>query len=286
MNVLSWLGSLFTGSHRRPSVRRKLEVEALEQRCLLAAVSPAAIAQPVLGVNDYWNLRELSNWWWSRQGHTNIVFLGDSITEAYASPYYGGPIWLTHIAPLGAVNFGVNGFTTSQVLTEIQSGEVASLTPNVVVLNIGTNNLGTALHTPWDVQAGVREIISELQAQLPHTAIVLTGLLPRGQSGYDSWRILIPYTNLLLSQLADSVRVRFVDVGNYFLLPNGNIWDPLTTDYVHPSTLGFGFYTEGLAPVLKQALADNAAGLIQPPVSDPAGFSQVLYNDLHQVPVR
>jgi lysophospholipase L1-like esterase len=255
MKWLSWLGSLLSGIPR--ATRRTLEVEALEDRCLLTGPGNlAAIPMPILGVNDYWNARELVNNYWSQQGHAHIVFLGDSIVDDYAGT--GLPFWNAFIAPLGAANFGVKGFTTSQVLWQVASGEVAALTPDVVVLQVGTNNLGAGQY-PWDVAEGIGAIINGLRAELPHTQIVVAGILPRGQSAYDPFRLWVSYTNYLISQYADNVHVRYVDFGSLYLLPDGTMWSALTTDYIHPNFIGYGLYTEGLYAMLPQALAAAAA---------------------------
>src|SRR5262245_8296684 len=119
MAWLSWLRSLLSESPRLK--RQVLDVEELEERCLLTGPGNlAATPAPILGINDYWNARELVNYYWSQQGHAHVVFLGDSIVDDYAAT--GLPFWNAFIAPLGAVNLGVKGFTTSQVLWQVATG--------------------------------------------------------------------------------------------------------------------------------------------------------------------
>jgi hypothetical protein len=69
----------------------------------------------------------------------NVIFLGDSITQGWGDT--GKEVWEKNYAPLGAVNYGIGGDSTRQVLYRLQNGLVEGLTPKLVVLKIGTNNL-------------------------------------------------------------------------------------------------------------------------------------------------
>lgn len=63
-----------------------------------------------------------------------------SITDWWA--WHGQPIFNRYYAPLGVANYGIAGDQTQHVLWRIQNGEVSGLNPRLVVLKIGTNNLG------------------------------------------------------------------------------------------------------------------------------------------------
>ena len=87
------------------------------------------------------------------------MFLGDSITEwLYMGP--GKPCWDMFFAPLGAIDFAAGGATTSQVLWQVEQGQVEAATPRVVVLMIGTNNL-TLGATPEGTAKGVTKIVDD-----------------------------------------------------------------------------------------------------------------------------
>jgi lysophospholipase L1-like esterase len=267
MNARRFLRSLFAfdtcqNRGKAPESRVALQVEVLEERCLLDANPPAAaIPEPIVGQNPYWTQRELANYYQSFQGHTHVVFLGDSVTDAYASaqggiyPQTGAPFFNMYMAPLGAVDFGVAGFQTSQVLWQVDSGEVANMTPDVVVLNIGTNNLYFG-QSAEDTFAGIQAIVSQLRAQLPHTHIVLMGLLPLGATPTDSLRQAVAQLNPMIATLADGNRVTYTDLASYFLQSDGT-WNPaLTVDTIHPTVIGYGYYTLGLwGPVTEALLA-------------------------------
>ena len=69
----------------------------------------------------------------------SAIFYGDSITLGWSDE--GKNIFADTYARLGAVNYGIGGDSTRQLLYRIANGEVDGLAPRVVVLAIGTNNL-------------------------------------------------------------------------------------------------------------------------------------------------
>ena len=89
------------------------------------------------------------------------------------------PLWDAFYKPLAALNFAVGGVRTSHVLWQLETGQVAQAAPKVVVLLIGSNNLGIAGQEPEEVAAGIEKIVDELGEQLPETRILLLGILPR-----------------------------------------------------------------------------------------------------------
>lgn len=49
---------------------------------------------------------------------------------------------MRYYAPLGVANYGIAADRTEHVLWRIENGEVEGLNPRLIVLEIGTNNLG------------------------------------------------------------------------------------------------------------------------------------------------
>lgn len=212
----------------------------------------ASVSLPLTG-NAHWEQRDLKNCTDLMLGmRPNVLFLGDSITELLESGA-GQPLWANYFAPLGSLDFGVGGITTSQVLWQIERGEVAVANPKVVVLMIGINNL-SASQSPRAVAGGIAKIVAELNAQLPHTRILLVGVLPRGTSPTDPYRSLVARTNALIAPLADGNRVTFINVGPGMLSPDGSLSPVIMPDTVHPSVWGYQIYTAGVWPVLVDLL--------------------------------
>jgi lysophospholipase L1-like esterase len=187
----------------------------------------------------------------ARQGGIDVLFLGDSITENFATR--GADVWNREIAPFGnVVDFGIGGDRTQFVLWRAEHGELAGSGARVVVLMVGTNNLATA--TPANVVRGVRAIVDTVRAQLPNAIVIVNALLPRGAAD-DPVRDKIADVNARLAGLADGARVRYVDAGSGFVDADGNVRPELMPDDLHPSAAGYEVWAAVLRPVLLDALS-------------------------------
>ena len=81
----------------------------------------------------------------AKKGDVDVLFLGDSITDAWGGPGHnpkaaGAKIFAVEFEPLKAANFGIGGDRTQHVLWRLQNGELDGIRPKVVMLMIGTNN--------------------------------------------------------------------------------------------------------------------------------------------------
>lgn len=187
----------------------------------------------------------------ARQGGIDVLFLGDSITENFATR--GADVWNREIAPLGnVVDFGIGGDRTQFVLWRAQHGELAGSGARVVVLMVGTNNLATA--TPANVVRGVSAIVDTVRAALPNAIVIVNALLPRGAAG-DPARAKIAEVNARLAGLADGARVRYVDSGPGFVDAEGEVRPELMPDDLHPSAAGYEVWAAALRPVLLEVLS-------------------------------
>uniref|UniRef100_A0A672PN40 Platelet-activating factor acetylhydrolase IB subunit alpha2 n=1 Tax=Sinocyclocheilus grahami TaxID=75366 RepID=A0A672PN40_SINGR len=87
-------------------------------------------------------------------------------------------VWRELFSPLHALNFGIGGDTTCNVLWRLQNGELENIRPRVVVLWVGTNNHE---HTADQVAGGILAIAQLVMTHLPKSKIIVLGLLPRGE---------------------------------------------------------------------------------------------------------
>ena len=118
----------------------------------------------------------------AKKGDVDLVFFGDSITDGWRDT--GLAIWEKNFTPLKAVNFGISSDLTQHVLWRVHNGELTGLKPKVVVLMIGTNNLGS--NTDDEIAKGIKAIVEEIHAQVPTTKVLLLGVFPRGDSRGDT----------------------------------------------------------------------------------------------------
>ena len=65
----------------------------------------------------------------------------------------------------GPANFGIGGDQTQHVIWRIENGELDGISPQVVVLMLGTNNSGQ--HTGEQIAAADRKIVQMFRTRLP-----------------------------------------------------------------------------------------------------------------------
>lgn len=121
----------------------------------------------------------------------DVVFLGDSITEAWRGTSYGQPSQRAQGIPLvfhqefGRIRslcLAISGDQTQHLLWRLMNGELpAALRPKVFVILIGTNNLGAGMGYQ-QAASGVMAVVEFLRQERPDTPVVLNLLFPRGSS--------------------------------------------------------------------------------------------------------
>jgi lysophospholipase L1-like esterase len=195
------------------------------------------------------------------RGNTNVLLLGDSITdwwggEGHSPTSAGTGIFQSDFGPLGATNFGIAGDQTQNLLWRLQNGEMAGIAPKVVMLMIGTNNFGIGVQTPQQVAAGVNAVVNEIHKWSPGTKVLLLGILPRGQSPADPFRAEIRQANALISALDDGGKtVKYLDIGSKFLQPDGSISPAIMPDFLHPSAQGYQIWANAVMGPIQQLLS-------------------------------
>jgi lysophospholipase L1-like esterase len=191
-------------------------------------------------------------------GNTSVLFLGDSITDFWGGQGHdpscaGTAIFQQQFAPLGATNFGISGDQTQNVLWRIENGELDGIHPKVVMLLIGTNNLGS--NTPDQIAGGITAIVEQIQKQLPQTKVLLLGIFPRGQYP-NPLRDKIKQVNAIISRLDDGGKtVKYLDIGSKFLQPDGTISSTIMPDFLHPSAAGYQIWADAVKDPINELLA-------------------------------
>ena len=186
----------------------------------------------------------------ARRGGAEVALVGDSITEAWS--YAGRPVFDRVFEKRQAVNLGINGDRTEHVLGRLEA-DLDGFRPRVVVLMIGTNNLG---HDPVDhIVAGVGEIVGELHRLRPDAEVVLVAVTPRGATVDAPSRVAVRALNAALAPAAESWDVTWVDAGPALLEPDGVLSPALAPDALHFSTQGYERWWSVLGPVVERALS-------------------------------
>ena len=112
---------------------------------LLLSVIPALTPVPQNANPDSgWMKRHAKVLEQAKAGGSEVVFLGDSITQGWEGR--GVQVWRKYFLdpPYRALNLGFSGDRTENVLWRIDHGELDGYKAKAIVLMIGTNNGGCA----------------------------------------------------------------------------------------------------------------------------------------------
>ncbi|WDE99333.1 GDSL-type esterase/lipase family protein [Lentisphaera profundi] len=185
----------------------------------------------------------------AKAGKVEWVMIGDSITHAWGRDYKGT------FAGSKLLNLGFPGDGTQHVLWRIQHGALDGISPKLVTLLIGTNNLGPAkgLHTPdkpEDIFAGIQAIVAEVRTRLPESKLMVFSIFPRGPQAANE-RVMA--VNAMLPQLTDQKHVFHVDINATFLDDQGQQIEAYYNKAgVHLLPAGYVAWAKALQPLLKK----------------------------------
>jgi beta-glucosidase len=185
------------------------------------------------------------------EGDIGLLFMGDSITDFW--PRVGEFSWLK-FAAYSPADFGISGDSTEHVLWRIDHGELDGINPKVVVLMIGTNNIG---HNPPDepewAAAGVTKIVQNIREKLPQSKILLLGVFPRDTPG-SPHREAVAKINQIIAKLDDGSTVRYLDIGKVFLDDKDEISTDIMRDRLHPTAKGYDLWYDAMHPLLDEMM--------------------------------
>lgn len=187
----------------------------------------------------------------AKKGKIDVVFFGDSITDGWRGKN-GAGVWKERFEPLHAANFGIGGDRTQHVLWRMQNGELEGYKPKVLVLMIGTNNLGS--NSTEEIADGIKAIVAEVQKQQPETKILLLGIFPRSPKAADKARDKIKDINKIIAKLDDGKRVKYLDIGDKFLQKDGELTKEIMPDYLHLSEKGYQIWADAIQKPLAELL--------------------------------
>jgi lysophospholipase L1-like esterase len=180
----------------------------------------------------------------AKAGNIDLLFVGDSITDAWRREDRGLPVWNQFFAPLKAANFGIGGDTTQGVLWRMQNGELEGFQAKLIVLMLGTNNINRNANA--DIAAGDRAIVQEFLKRQPTAKVLLLGVFPRGAAPDNPFRASIQEINQHLKGIADGQRVFFLDIGDKFLTPEGVLTPDVMPDGLHPNEFGYRIWANAI----------------------------------------
>jgi len=215
----------------------------------------------------------------AKKGNCDLLFLGDSITD-----FWNKTVWNKYFGHLKPLNFGISADRTEHVIWRIQNGTLDGISPKLVVLMIGTNNIksGDVRVPPRYVLEGVQAVIDEVFKRLPDTKILLMGILPR-QPNYDWIADTIRKTNVLLKGLADHEQIWFMDIGNQFVDENGVASTGLKGDLLHPDEQGYEIWGRSIVGKVHELMGVDLPEKFAAPGNYPASYPPIQWCREHNL---
>ncbi len=192
------------------------------------------------------------------KGDIGLIFLGDSITEGWEGA--GKAAWNEHFAKHNAVNLGIGGDQTQNVLWRLANGNVEGLAkpkegsaPKLIVLMIGTNNSNGTDNTAEEIAAGITAIVNDLRTRLPETRILLLDIFPRGELP-NVQREKNVQASTIAAKIADDQMIHHLDIGPSFLEKDGTITKAIMPDALHLSAEGYARWAKAIEPKVKELM--------------------------------
>jgi lysophospholipase L1-like esterase len=195
----------------------------------------------------------------TKQGKIDVYVQGDSITRRWGATDYPDLLshWQQTFYGWNAANFAWGGDNTHHILWRMQNGELEGLSPKVICLQAGANNL------PWtgkaneshvkDVVEGIAAIIAEFRIHVPDSPIVLTAMFPRDQN--PNLSAAIENINKRLKQLSDAdSRIHWIDINSNLVDSNGKLLADVSSDGIHLEKRGYEIWATALRPILLELI--------------------------------
>ena len=183
----------------------------------------------------------------------DIIFIGDSITEGWLGA--GKATWDQLYEPRHALNFGIGGDKTQNVLWRLSNMSIENLKPKVAVVLIGTNN---TMNSPHEIADGIKAVLANTEEAFPGVKIILVSIMPNERATTKMMQV-----NALIKSYADDQSVYFLDLVPLMPaivtnLPNGTMdtnWKGLGKDHLHPDASGYQIWATAMEPLLQKLLA-------------------------------
>jgi lysophospholipase L1-like esterase len=185
-----------------------------------------------------------------------VVFMGDSITDSWQEPRFGG-----FFPGKPYVDRGISGQTTPQMLIRFRP-DVIALAPKAVVILAGTNDIAgnTGPMTLEDIEGNLQSM-AEL-AKANGIRVVMASVLPVSDYGHNNDGrplnmtngrppAIILALNVWIKKYAEEHHEVYLDYFSAMVDDKGFLKNELSQDGLHPNAAGYAV----MAPLAEAAIA-------------------------------
>jgi lysophospholipase L1-like esterase len=212
------------------------------------------------------------------QGKIDVYFMGNSITRRWGATDYPDFLanWKQNFFGWNAANFGWGADRVEHMLWRIENGELDDVNPKIIVIDAGTNNVGSQPggdEKVADITRGLRALVDLSRRKAPNATIVLTGIFPRNDNRSAPLAVVseINRINENLARMADGKSIRYVNVNEKLADKDGKLFDGMTVDALHLSLKGYQIWADALVPIFTEILGPRAVtDQAPPPTGDPS----------------
>src|SRR5437763_6481140 len=189
------------------------------------------------------------------KNENRVVFMGDSITDGWSNPKYGG-----FFPGKPYIDRGISGQTTPQMLLRFRQ-DVIALKPKVVVILAGTNDIASNTG-PMPITAIEDNLASMSELARTHgIRVVLSSVLPisdyeKNKEGKPIIRTVqrppdeIKALNEWMKRYVSENGLTYLDYFSAMVDEKGFLKEELSQDGLHPNAKGYAI----MAPLAEQAI--------------------------------
>jgi lysophospholipase L1-like esterase len=197
--------------------------------------------------NFDWEARHYSIIALNKTEPSKILLIGNSITHNWGGKPNARSTesWQKYLAPYDVRNFGFGADRIENVLWRIYHDELDGITPEKIVINIGTNNL--RVNSNEEILEGLRFLVQVIKVHQPQAEIAILAIYPRRD--YEDRIVAV---NKDIRKMTKSEKVGFADISKSFLKEDGKINEVFFNDGLHPKPIGYEVLGKQLEMIIKK----------------------------------
>lgn len=184
-----------------------------------------AKTQPIKVASPPYYLHQTSLFQIFPKSNSDIIFLGDSITDECE--------WAELLENPHIKNRGISGDTTNGVLNRLD--DILESKPQKIFLMVGINNFIYYKQPVEELVADYKKMIAEINQQSPTTKLFIQSVLPvnktKYKSGVDNKKVI--ELNSRLRELATEFSLPYIDLFSHLADSENQLDSRYTQDGVH-----------------------------------------------------